>query len=36
MWTDIDQMMFVTEGPLGPNKLIVSLHILYPGTLFGC
>ena len=24
------------EGPLGPNKLIVSLPILYPGTLFGC
>ena len=24
IWTDIDQMMFVTEGPLGPNKLIVT------------
>ena len=29
IWTDIDQMMFVTVGLLGPNKLIVSLPILY-------
>ena len=36
IWTDIHQMVFVTEGQLGPNKLIVSLPILYPGTLFCC
>ena len=29
-------MMFVTEGLLDPNKLIVSLLIRYTDTLFGC
>ena len=28
IWTDIDQMMFVTEGPLGPYKLIVTGEFL--------